>query len=560
MLTAGLKSTMVIGLAWMLRQGFRENVVRLAEQIEEGAPKARALCIVARTFPQYRELFSDRNLTKLAELPEDTKSEMLAMLKAANRLTLQKGCPRRALTSRRPRTRRYKLPMKNQKFTLPYPSLQVRAGVLVSDGYGISLRVLYGKLHIEDGIGPHRRSIVLDRAGSGLERLVLLGKSGTLTLEALAWLRAIGATLVQLSPSGDVLAHSVPFGYDGQPIRRAQALAVATGLDVEVARNLIARKLTGQRANLSRLRVNLQGFDALCETLKHADSIERVRVCEAQAAAIYWNAWSSVPIRLRSRDLTRVPTRWARYDSRASILTGAPRAATNPVNSLLNYTYALLESEARLALLAAGLDPTLGVLHADQRNRDSFALDVMEPVRPNVDAFLLDLLEDRVFTSRDFVELSNGVCRVAAPLSHELALTLPHWRECLRPIVADLAQTFREALTARTIEARIRPVNVALRRTKPGPQPSPLSQTLRRTSQPRPYASKLWGALNAEGLAASAIPCALCGEQVLKRRRRHCDKCMPKARREHGCVRSRRLAKPSQRRPQLAMIQVGVHL
>ncbi|MGA7200600.1 MAG: CRISPR-associated endonuclease Cas1 [Candidatus Cybelea sp.] len=424
--------------------------------------------------------------------------------------------------------------MKNQKFTLPYPSLQVRAGVLVSDGYGISLRVLYGKLHIEDGIGPHRRSIVLDRAGSGLERLVLLGKSGTLTLEALAWLRAIGATLVQLSPSGDVLAHSVPFGYDGQPIRRAQALAVATGLDVEVARNLIARKLTGQRANLSRLRVNLQGFDALCETLKHADSIERVRVCEAQAAAIYWNAWSSVPIRLRSRDLTRVPTRWARYDSRASILTGAPRAATNPVNSLLNYTYALLESEARLALLAAGLDPTLGVLHADQRNRDSFALDVMEPVRPNVDAFLLDLLEDRVFTSRDFVELSNGVCRVAAPLSHELALTLPHWRECLRPIVADLAQTFREALTARTIEARIRPVNVALRRTKPGPQPSPLSQTLRRTSQPRPYASKLWGALNAEGLAASAIPCALCGEQVLKRRRRHCDKCMPKARREHG--------------------------
>jgi len=83
MLTAGLKSTMVIGLAWMLRQGFRENAVRLAEQIEEGAPKARALCIVARTFPQYRELLSNRNLTKLAELPEDTKSEMLAMLKAA---------------------------------------------------------------------------------------------------------------------------------------------------------------------------------------------------------------------------------------------------------------------------------------------------------------------------------------------------------------------------------------------------------------------------------------------------------------------------------------------
>ena len=145
--------------------------------------------------------------------------------------------------------------MQDQKFTLPYPDLQVRAGVLVADGYGISLRVLYGKLRVEDGIGPHRRCLALDRAGSGLERLVLLGKSGTLTLESLAWLRAIGAALVHLSADGHVLTHSVPYGYDGHPIRRAQALAVATGLDIDLARDLIHRKLDGQRANLVRLRV-----------------------------------------------------------------------------------------------------------------------------------------------------------------------------------------------------------------------------------------------------------------------------------------------------------------
>src|SRR5580698_1670805 len=117
-----------------------------------------------------------------------------------------------------------------EQFTLPYPPLQVRAGVLVADGYGITLRVLYGKLHVEDGIASHRRRLVVDRAGSGLERLVLLGKTGSLTLEAIAWLRAIGAALVHLSPDGAVLAHSAPFGYDGHPIRRAQALAPVTGL------------------------------------------------------------------------------------------------------------------------------------------------------------------------------------------------------------------------------------------------------------------------------------------------------------------------------------------
>jgi hypothetical protein len=116
-----------------------------------------------------------------------------------------------------------------------------------------------------------------------------------------------------------------------------------------------------------------------------------------------------------------------------------------PINAMRNYLFACLESEARLALLAHGCDPTMGVLHADQRNRDSLALDTIEEVRGDADSFLLDLLEDREFTARDFGELPNGICRIAAPLTHELALTLPHWRECLRPIAARLAQTFRES-------------------------------------------------------------------------------------------------------------------
>jgi CRISPR-associated endonuclease Cas1 len=456
-----------------------------------------------------------------------------------------------------------------EQFTLPYPPLQVRAGVLVADGYGTSLRVLYGRLRIEDGIGPHRRSLVVDRAGSGLERLVLLGKTGSLTLEALAWLRAIGAALVHLGPDGALLAHSAPFGYDGHPIRRAQALAASTGLDLSLACYLIAEKLDGQRANLARLKVSdLAAFDRLREALKHAATIEDVRLCEAQAAAIYWNAWRTVPLRLRGRDLARIPAHWARYDSRASVLTGAPRAATNPVNALLNYLYALLESESRLALLAVGLDPTLGVLHADQRNRDSFALDAMEPIRPAVDAFVLDLLEERILSSRDFAELPNGICRVRAPLTHELALTLGRWRLLLAPIVTHLAQVFRAALLGpreanatkpRAAETRQNARRESLESPRTnretaktprtnGPFPSrkspavplpssaqsPLSATPRKATSPRPYASKAWSTPRAETPPLVPVGCARCGKTVEKRRRRHCEKCMPQARREHG--------------------------
>ncbi|MGB6518408.1 MAG: hypothetical protein WBE79_07900, partial [Candidatus Cybelea sp.] len=37
-----------------------------------------------------------------------------------------------------------------------------------------------------------------------------------------------------------------------------------------------------------------------------------------------------------------------------------------------------------------------------------------------------------------------------------------------------------------------------------------------------------------EASLANPAACAMCGEPVLKRRRRHCETCMPKARREHG--------------------------
>jgi CRISPR-associated endonuclease Cas1 len=425
--------------------------------------------------------------------------------------------------------------MLDQESTPLYPPLQVRAGVLTVDGFGINLHVLYGKLCVEDGIGRHRRSIALDRAGSGLERLVLLGKSGSLTLEALAWLRAIGAAIVQIGKDGTLLAHSVPFGYNGLPIRRSQALAVTSGLDVILARELIARKLEGQRRNLVRLHADdLRPFDTLRGQLDRTQSIEQVRGTEAQAAALYWSAWRGVSIRWRDRDLARIPKRWTRYDSRASVLTDAPRASTQPINSLLNYAYTLLEVESRLALLAQGLDPTLGVLHADQRNRDSFALDVIEPLRPNVDAFVLDLLEDRIFTSRDFTELPNGVCRLSASLTHDLAITLPHWRTLLQPLVARLAQTFRGALINQGALPRTYPANIrTVRRAVPASKHSPLITTPRKASQPRPYASKAWGTPRPESLAPVPIACASCGEPVAKRRRRYCEACLPDVRRAH---------------------------
>lgn len=103
---------------------------------------------------------------------------------------------------------------------------------------------------------------------------------------------------------------------------------------------------------------------------------------EAQAAATYWAAWRGVQVQFASRDADRIPTHWKRFDQRASPLTGSPRVAINPVNAVANLLYALLEAESSIALAAVGLDPGIGIMHTDQRARDSLALDLMEPSAP----------------------------------------------------------------------------------------------------------------------------------------------------------------------------------
>ena len=70
---------------------------------------------------------------------------------------------------------------------------------------------------------------------------------------------------------------------------------------------------------------------------------------------------------------------------------------------------------------------------------------------------------------------SHMCCRIAAPLTHELALTPPHWRECLRPIAARLAQIFRESLVNKGAAPRTLAVKSGnRRRSVPGPERSPL--------------------------------------------------------------------------------------
>jgi hypothetical protein len=167
------------------------------------------------------------------------------------------------------------------------------------------------------------------------------------------------------------------------------------------------------------------------------------------------------PLNSIARIRSAFPTIGFTFGQRHSLLSKpSSRRATNPANAILNYLYAILEAEARIAALRMGLDPGLGFFHVDQRSRDSLPCDLMESVRPKVDAFVLDLLQDRsCFKKTDFFETREGICRLMPPLSYQLAETGPRWARELGPVIERVARMLFESIPnpgVTTIDAKIR--------------------------------------------------------------------------------------------------------
>jgi len=317
-----------------------------------------------------------------------------------------------------------------------------------------------------------------------------------ITFEALRWLADQDAAFVMLDRDASVLTVCGPVGPSDARLRRAQSLAHQSGVAVQIACELIRQKLEGQEKIARDVLKNstvAQTISDFRSMLSSADSIADIRQLESQAAQAYWSAWYRLSVNSPTADLRRVPEHWRTFGTRKSPITGSPRLAVNPANAMLNYMYALLESEARLVAASLGLDPGIGFLHVDTDARDSLACDLMEPVRPAVDRFLLEWINDQPLRRDWFFEQRDGSCRLMASFATKLSESSPTWRQIVAPVAewvsCVLWSTFNQQ-----------------RRKLP---PTHLTQSRRRDAKGKPH------------LHISAPPrpprlCRTCGKQVTR--------------------------------------------
>ena len=300
--------------------------------------------------------------------------------------------------------------------TLPRPHIfeQIpKHGTLFMWGFGLRLQIQNGHLCAEWGVGRDRHSIRLPRVNHNLKRVIVVGSGGFATFDAINWITDVGGSLIYLDRRGKLLFASTPTAPSDVRLRRAQCLAMENGTALEISRELVSRKIDGQATMVRDMLGNFVAAESILRfksDLAETNDIDAVRLAEALAAKMYWGQWADLPIRWVRKDEARVPAHWKRFTSRMSSITHSSRLATDPVNACMNLLHGLCEAECRIALIATGLDPEIGLMHRDAPSRSSLANDLQEVLRSSVDSFVLNWIQTEPFRKADFWENRDGNC------------------------------------------------------------------------------------------------------------------------------------------------------
>lgn len=123
-----------------------------------------------------------------------------------------------------------------------------------------------------------------------------------------------------------------------------------------------------------------------------ADIASEIRGWEGICAKIYFEALNrSLPNHLKFTERSQHP-------------------AMDPVNAFLNYGYGVLYSKVEGALIKAGIDPYIGVLHRDEYNRPVLVYDVIEIYRIWIDYIVYNLACQNIITDDYYSIRPDGSC------------------------------------------------------------------------------------------------------------------------------------------------------
>jgi CRISPR-associated endonuclease Cas1 len=238
------------------------------------------------------------------------------------------------------------------------------------------------------------------------------------------------------SGSGWFLGHTIGTGHKNVELRTAQYRAsFDPAFCLRLARGLVASKLRNSRTLLRRNtradsppEAALGGLRRAARATGEAKSLAELLGVEGNGGAIYFgNFGAMLTGAANGKSGDGDPLRFE-FENRNR------RPATDPVNAMLSFAYAMLVRELTATLSAVGFDAYRGFYHQPRYGRPALALDIMEPFRPILaDSTVITAVNNGEIKPSDFVwagracALSpSGRKKMIAAFERRLATEITH--------------------------------------------------------------------------------------------------------------------------------------
>jgi CRISPR-associated protein Cas1 len=85
------------------------------------------------------------------------------------------------------------------------------------------------------------------------------------------------------------------------------------------------------------------------------------------------------------------------------------RPAKDEFNAMLNYAFGVLYGKVEKALIVAGLDPYIGILHTDNYNKKSLVFDIIEKYRFIATKTVFSLFSTKKVNKNYFDKITKGL-------------------------------------------------------------------------------------------------------------------------------------------------------
>jgi len=286
---------------------------------------------------------------------------------------------------------------------------------LLVSGFGTSINVEKRKLIIQNKLKNERLEFYPHQIDH--DSIIVDGHTGNITFESMRWLMKHDITLTLLNWNGNLLGITLP---QEPKLGKLRIKQYQKYLDdrtrFQIALEFVNSKITSSSnliKELSRfyntLKFNIvksqfdneiknYALNSRDESSPVSAKLKKLMNFEGRIAQIHLEQFRKLATELAPA---------FKFVGRMNKSNSWNTNASDEVNALLNYGYAILESRVRKSLNAVGLDPTIGFLHEITYGKTPLVYDFQELFRWVVDYSVIRLLDDGKLKKSDFIVTEN---------------------------------------------------------------------------------------------------------------------------------------------------------